>query len=340
MLRPRAARRRAPTRLLARRRAARRRARTARRPTPAGARASGSSPRPTRATRASCGCARRSRCDQRRARPPLALGARAPSCSRPSAGSPSRRRGLALPAGPGARSSLGRGRLATGAALRRATARARRSSCAVPGSPQPAQRARPRSPALELPGFDARRGRGRGAGELSRDRCAAWSSRARATGRVDLRRLRPPPDRGRRGARRRCASSRPRRLIAVFQPHLYSRTKALAERLRRGARGRRRGRRARRLSGARAAGRASSPASAGSRSPRRPPTAPGAGRSGGCATPSAAERALAPRLREGDLLVTIGAGDIFRARRGAGRGEERPVSAARRASSATTRWRG
>ena len=50
----------------------------------------------------------------------------------------------------------------------------------------------------------------------------------------------------------------PRRLIAAFQPHLYSRTKALARRARRGPRGRRRGRRPRRLPGPRGAGRARS----------------------------------------------------------------------------------
>ena len=103
----------------------------------------------------------------------------------------------------------------------------------------------------------------------------------------------------------------PQRLIAVFQPHLYSRTKALAQRF--GAAlaaadevgvldvyaareepvgelaGRQRPRRRPRR-----------------RRPRRRP--PGAG---GCATPRARERALAPRLRDGDLLVTIGAGDVF-----------------------------
>jgi UDP-N-acetylmuramate--alanine ligase len=44
----------------------------------------------------------------------------------------------------------------------------------------------------------------------------------------------------------------PQRLIAVFQPHLYSRTRALRPRVRRCAGGRRRGRRAGRLRGARA----------------------------------------------------------------------------------------
>ncbi len=65
-----------------------------------------------------------------------------------------------------------------------------------------------------------------------------------------------------------------RRLIAVFQPHLYSRTKALAPRVRRGARRRRRGRRAGRLSGAggarrRAGGRQRADGGRGGRGARR-----------------------------------------------------------------------
>ena len=77
----------------------------------------------------------------------------------------------------------------------------------------------------------------------------------------------------------------PRRLIAVFQPHLYSRTKALARAFRRRAGRGRRDRRARRLPGARAArGRP--------RGRQRPRRRPCGGRprrrqagAGGCATP-------------------------------------------------------
>ena len=65
----------------------------------------------------------------------------------------------------------------------------------------------------------------------------------------------------------RCASSSPRRLIAVFQPHLYSRTQALAGRFGAVARRRRRGRRPRRLRRPRAAGRR---ARRGQRARRRP----------------------------------------------------------------------
>jgi UDP-N-acetylmuramate--alanine ligase len=104
---------------------------------------------------------------------------------------------------------------------------------------------------------------------------------------------------------------RPRRLIAVFQPHLYSRTKVLRERF--GAA----------LAAADEIGVLEVyPA-------REEPTGPLAGVSGLGVAEAAAERAggrpvwwlrdtelarraLASRLAEGDLLVTLGAGDIFR----------------------------
>jgi UDP-N-acetylmuramate--alanine ligase len=106
-------------------------------------------------------------------------------------------------------------------------------------------------------------------------------------------------------------SLQPRRLLAVFQPHLYSRTKALAEEL--GAA----------LSAADEVGVLEVYAA------REEPVAELAGvsglqvaeaaadRSGGrpvwwLVDAERAERALAPRLTDGDVLVTIGAGDIFR----------------------------
>ncbi len=46
--------------------------------------------------------------------------------------------------------------------------------------------------------------------------------------RARLRRLRPPPDRGRGDDRRGADARRRGALVAVFQPHLYSRTRALA----------------------------------------------------------------------------------------------------------------
>jgi UDP-N-acetylmuramate--alanine ligase len=102
---------------------------------------------------------------------------------------------------------------------------------------------------------------------------------------------------------------RPRRLIAVFQPHLYSRTKALATEL--GA----------------ALAAADEVAVLDVYPAREEPVGPLSGVSGlmvaGAAADHAAGRpvwwlptaelaaqALGPRLREGDVLLTIGAGDI------------------------------
>jgi UDP-N-acetylmuramate--alanine ligase len=103
----------------------------------------------------------------------------------------------------------------------------------------------------------------------------------------------------------------PRRLIAVFQPHLYSRTKALATRF--GA----------------ALAKADEVGVLDVYPAREEPVGPLAGVSGLRVAEAVAdhaggrpvwwlldaeraERALAPRLRDGDLLVTIGAGDIFK----------------------------
>jgi UDP-N-acetylmuramate--alanine ligase len=103
----------------------------------------------------------------------------------------------------------------------------------------------------------------------------------------------------------------PRRLIAVFQPHLYSRTRALAPRF--GAA----------LAGADEIGVLDVYAA------REEPVGELAGVSGLDVARAAADRAggrpvwwladldtaaraLGPRLREGDLLVTLGAGDVWR----------------------------
>jgi UDP-N-acetylmuramate--alanine ligase len=103
----------------------------------------------------------------------------------------------------------------------------------------------------------------------------------------------------------------PRRLIAVFQPHLYSRTKALATEL--GA----------------ALAEADEVAVLDVYPAREKPVGDLAGVSGlmvassaadraaggrvwWLPTAEAAERALGPRLGDGDLLITIGAGDIFK----------------------------
>ncbi len=102
-----------------------------------------------------------------------------------------------------------------------------------------------------------------------------------------------------------------RRLIAVFQPHLYSRTKALAQRF------------GRALTAADEIGVLDVYAA------REQPTGPLAGVSGLDVADAAADAApgrrvewlvdiesaarhLEPRLGEGDLLVTIGAGDVFK----------------------------
>ena len=104
---------------------------------------------------------------------------------------------------------------------------------------------------------------------------------------------------------------RPRRLIAVFQPHLYSRTKALARQF------------------GPALARADEIGVLDVYPAREEPVGPLAGVSGLEVARAAAdhasgrpvwwlvdadraERALAPRLADGDLLVTIGAGDVFK----------------------------
>jgi UDP-N-acetylmuramate--alanine ligase len=103
---------------------------------------------------------------------------------------------------------------------------------------------------------------------------------------------------------------RPRRLIAVFQPHLYSRTKALASRF------------------GQALAAADEIAVLDVYPAREEPVGPLAGVSGLDVARAAAdhapgrpvwwlvdveraERALAPGLEDGDVLVTIGAGDIY-----------------------------
>ena len=105
-----------------------------------------------------------------------------------------------------------------------------RGAAGAPGGAGRAQRARTPPAALEaarLAGADDRRARSRawrdfrGAG-----RRFQLLGQQRARG-ARVRRLRPSPDRGRGDARRR-AHARAERLVAVFQPHLYSRTALLA----------------------------------------------------------------------------------------------------------------
>ena len=190
--------------------------------------------------------------------------------------------------------------------------------------------------ALELAGFDAR-GRPRRRSRASPGCCAASSARARTPAPRST--TTTPTTRPRSPRRsRRCASSRPRRLIAVFQPHLYSRTKALAERF--GAA----------LAAAdevgvldvypareqpvgELAGVSGLDGRPGGRRPRR--------RAARCwwlrDVATAPARRSGRGCGEGDLLVTIGAGDVFQLADALVEARREPPRAA---SSATTRSRG
>ena len=164
----------------------------------------------------------------------------------------------------------------------------------------------------------------------------AWSSRASATARGSTTTTPTTRPRSAAPSRPRASSTAPadRRLPA---PPLLAHQGA-GDRVRRGARRRRRGRGARRLSGARGAGR---PARGRQRPDGRrapPPTMPAADRSGGCPTPSSPRRPWARGCGEGDLLVTIGAGDIFKLAEALVDGGQR-MSELPPASSATTRSR-
>ena len=166
---------------------------------------------------------------QRRARPPRPLGVARRAARAPS---PLLRAGIGALALAGDGSLDRRSPVSSGwLALRRRPPRAPQLELARSRAATTCSNARAALAALELAGFELRAGGAR-RWPRSRECCAASSARAHGRGR-DLRRLRAPPDRGARRRSRRCASSRPRRLIAVFQPHLYSRTKALARRLRR-----------------------------------------------------------------------------------------------------------
>ena len=134
------------------------------RPTPAGARASGWSPRPTRATPASCACGPRSRWSPTSRWTTTRAGARWPSCTPPSRSSPPRPR----------RSPSGR------AGARRARRRDGDRSASTPTAPGPprlrargarrhnrAQRPRRAGGDRAAPAIDVRRG-GRGAARASR----------------------------------------------------------------------------------------------------------------------------------------------------------------------------
>ena len=325
--------------LLRRRRGARARPRAARPPTPAGARASGWSPRPTRATAASSRLEPEIAVDhQRRDGPPLELGLARAELIEAFAGFAGKSRVAVLPAPTregGAVEERPRFALRAAAGERSPVAADRDGRANAPGG---GGRVLARgagadgSSTWRCPGahnvLNARaalggargrrvrpRRRRRGARRLPRGRGAGSSSRA--SGAASAYMTTTPTTRPRSAPRSRpCASSAPPRLIAVFQPHLYSRTKAFADRVRR--RPRRSPTRSRCSTSTRPARSRSarSPASAASRSPGPPPTAAAASRSPGSRPPAAAEAFLADRLealpRSGSILVTIGAGDIFK----------------------------
>ena len=300
--RPRAAGDRRRSRLLARRRAARRRPRRGAPPTPAGGRASGSSPRPTRATAASSSSTPRSRSSPTSRSTTTHTGAREAELIEAFArfGPPPRgRRGPARGLDGAARSSASRlppagapGPAADAAGERRAR-RGRRRFRVVgrdrrarrplrgPGPPQRRQRAAPPWPRPELAGC-RRRGRSPRRWRASRAWPVASSCKGTRSGAriYDDYAHHPTEVRGPLAALRELAAGA---LIAVFQPHLYSRTKALAPRFGGALAARRRDRGARRLSGSRAAGRPARGVS-GLPWPRPPPTRLRAGRSGGSAT--------------------------------------------------------
>ena len=282
--------------------------------TRAGGAGSGSSPRPTSPTAASSSCGPRSRWSPTSSSTTIRAGASraelidafgrfAAPASRRSACSAEPRTSIAVAGRPGRR----------------------RVSASTPSAPGPARLE------LAVPGRHnllnargalararARRARrrrgGRGRSSAFPGCSGAWSARAHATGAAIYDDYAHHPTEV-AAALEALRELEPRRLIAVFQPHLYSRTKALA-----GASAPPSPpptRSACSTSTRPASSRwASSPESAASTSPGPRPTAPAGGRSGGCATPSRRRRALSqPRLGEGDLLVTLGAGDVVRARR-------------------------
>ena len=286
-------------------------------PTPAGARGSGSSSRPTSPTARCSAGARRSRCSRTPSSTTTRPTPRSATSTRRSArSSRSRDRAavvwdrpelLALaPAGDArwSRSTptpeLTAGRLALRA--RRRHGRAER-----PGRPQRAQRRR---------GADRRaarrrrpRGRRRRAARLPGRRPALRAARHDGAGGASsstTTRTIPTEVAATLEAARTLA---PRRVIAVFQPHLYSRTARQAAEFGAAlaaadevvvldvypARERRRGLPRRH----RAAGRRG-----GGRRRRRPR------RSRGCRRSSRPRRCCAGRLRDGDLVLTLGAGDV------------------------------
>ena len=189
-----------------------------------------------------------------------------------------------------------------------------------PGRAQPPQRARRDRRRCGLAGFDV---------ELVAEALADFPGvrpAPRAEGHArrgsHLRRLRPPPDRGARGALG-AARARAERLVAVFQPHLYSRTKAFGEQFGAALALADEVVRPRRLPGSRGAGRRAGRGQrpAGRRRPR--PIASGAGGSGGCRRPRRPGRRLGSAARARRRPGHDRRRRRLQARRGAGRGGRR-----------------
>ena len=294
--------------------------------------------------------------DERRARPPrdvrLAGGAarglpRVPGAARRQAVVWDRPELLELRDGPARRLRRRRRSSSTEGGSRFRLARAARCALAVPGAHNALERRRRRWRRRAWRAPTPARAIG-GAGGLPRRRAALSAARRDAArARVVVRRLRPPPDRGRGDARGARARSRTTRLVAVFQPHLYSRTRAARARVRR-ARSPAPTWSSCSTSTRRASARRSIPGVSGlhdRRGGRRRRAA--AGRSTGCRASTTPSRVLAALLGEGDLCVVMGAGDVDAlgarlvapmARRAATRASA-PRAPPPRASSATSRSR-
>ena len=191
------------------------------------------------------------------------------------------------------------------------TARGRRSP--VPGAHN-ARNAGAALTAIKLAGGDVA-ARRRGAGELRGRRPPLRAPRHDGQRRAGGRRLRPPPDRGAGDDRGRAhARTPPRRRLLPAAP-------VLAHAARGAARSARRSRwptsRSSSTSIRRASARRTSRASPACSSPRRPPTPAAANASPGCAPTRPRRRSCATNCAAGDLLLTMGAGDVDSRRAGA-----------------------
>ena len=236
-----------------------------------------------------------------RGRLPRVPGRRAAARSSPRASSAWRRRARATFAADGPRAARPAARrfVAEGVPVRLLGARASTTRATPPR----------RWRRCALAGVDLA-GAGGGAGGLPRRRAgASRSSGARPRGALVVDDYAHHPTEVRGDDRRPRGRSAPRRVVAVFQPHLFSRTAQFATRVRRGA-GRAPTSPACSTSTRRASAPRTSPASAACSSPRPPPTRAGGRRSCGCRASTTPSRSCATLLRDGDLCLVLGAGDV------------------------------